>query len=373
MTVLLAGNRPRAGAIVAFLACLFHMGLAWFVFIVILACCLFRFLSVRGALLATGAAFIGMAARPHPVGAFRILFAQIPLLVLRKAAWERSLQPLELMAMSPNLFLAQFWPFLFALSLMAAGGLLCQTEQAKRPRRQALLLLALTIFSIVLTIGFARRAYDLMALFGGLFISVSVTSLKKSGKRWCRLLLILFFFLCLPMGAHSLLAERGAMRRSTDPYRYRAAADWLSRNAEAGEIVYHVSWGTFPDLLAWNRENRYVAGVDPVFLYAYDPKLYYEYLHLRFSRDAAHTCPTPQCEESNVEETRDVLSTHFHAAYLLVETKRHPLYRYATGNPGFRLVFETTEQALFRLVTSEEKAVSPVLNAPPSGSATIDP
>ncbi len=373
VTALFLSNRQKAGAVVTFLACFVHMGLAWFVLVVIFACCLFRLLSLRFALASAGAALLGMAARPHPLGAFRVLFAQIPLLVARKAVGERSLQPLELTAMPWKVFFAQFWPFLLALGLMVIAGLACSKGLDPRRRRYSWLLLALTLFSLLLAVGFARRAYDLMAIFGGLFIALSAASLKASGKRWCRLLLIPFLFLCIPMAARSLMAERKAMRQSLDIYRYRPVAKWLARNSPPGSIVYHTSWGTFPNLLAWNRQNRYVAGVDPVFLYAYDPKLYYEYLHLRYARDAEYTCPEPRCDEASMEETRGVIASHFHADYLFVETQRHPLNRYARGNPGFQLVFETKEQVLFQLVTPPEAAVSPHADASQPRSATIDP
>lgn len=50
---------------------------------------------------------------------------------------------------------------------------------------------------------------------------------------------------------------------------------WIDENVPSGEVIFHSNWDEFPALFFYNRDNRYVAGLDPAFLYARDKKRFF--------------------------------------------------------------------------------------------------
>ncbi|MGI6457273.1 MAG: hypothetical protein ACOX5R_16875 [bacterium] len=53
-------------------------------------------------------------------------------------------------------------------------------------------------------------------------------------------------------------------------------SSWIknSEQIQPGEIIFHDSWDYFPQLFYFNTENRYLFGLDPIFLFAYDREKY---------------------------------------------------------------------------------------------------
>ena len=68
---------------------------------------------------------------------------------------------------------------------------------------------------------------------------------------------------------------------STGPYdAIEGAADWLKNNTQKGEVVFNASWNWFPTLFYYDTHNYYIAGIEPRFLYDYDPKLYWVWTNI---------------------------------------------------------------------------------------------
>jgi len=144
-------------------------------------------------------------------------------------------------------------------------------------------------------------------------------------------------------------------RMTYSPYRFKLADAWLADNSEPGAIVFNAHWDLFPDLFFWNTSNRYVGGMDPIFQYAYDPKLYWKAHHLYTGRFSSFTCAGPVCGPSNGEDTFRVLTRDFHARFLVLEQKRHAaLFRYALSDPRFQFVFDDGVVAVFSLAGQGE-------------------
>lgn len=66
-----------------------------------------------------------------------------------------------------------------------------------------------------------------------------------------------------------------AINQSRSPYEtdYREVGRWLDRHLPPGELVYNATWGAFAYLFDHAPRQRYVVGLDPVFLHAYSPDL----------------------------------------------------------------------------------------------------
>lgn len=61
---------------------------------------------------------------------------------------------------------------------------------------------------------------------------------------------------------------------SEDIY-YRQANEWLKNNTEKNSVIFYNNWSYWPRMFFFNDHNRYIAGMDPTFLYEYDKNLFW--------------------------------------------------------------------------------------------------
>jgi hypothetical protein len=57
------------------------------------------------------------------------------------------------------------------------------------------------------------------------------------------------------------------------PDLYKGGMEWLSKNAEPGELIVNTDWDDFPKLFFYNPHLAYVSGLDPTYLLDRDRKL----------------------------------------------------------------------------------------------------
>lgn len=57
------------------------------------------------------------------------------------------------------------------------------------------------------------------------------------------------------------------------PDLYKGGVEWLSKNAEPGELIVNTDWDDFPKLFFYNPHLAYVSGLDPTYLLDKDRKL----------------------------------------------------------------------------------------------------
>src|SRR5262249_31172300 len=89
------------------------------------------------------------------------------------------------------------------------------------------------------------------------------------------------------------------------PDRLKIAGRWLEEHSQAGDIVFNVRWFEFSPLFFWDHKNFYVGGLDPIFQYAYDPRLYWKFHHLSARDSVDFTCGAPVCRDGLREDTYD--------------------------------------------------------------------
>lgn len=131
----------------------------------------------------------------------------------------------------------------------------------------------------------------------------------------------------------------------------REVAEYLEARSEPGEVVFHARWDNFGPLFAHNRTNRYLGGMDPIFLYAHDPRSYWEFLYLSADASTELTCDAYPCAEGVATDTYDALREHFGARWVVVEPRRNPLFSlYLLNDPRYELALETQREALFEIV-----------------------
>lgn len=123
---------------------------------------------------------------------------------------------------------------------------------------------------------------------------------------------------------------------------YESASQWLSQNTPAGSIVFNTRWDHFPQLFYWNTHNYYIVGLDPLFMYAYNPLLYKKW----------HIITDERPEGWNGQSVYETLKNNFHAQYIFIEDHRNPkLFDYINEQTkvgkNFELVFSTNRVSIF--------------------------
>ncbi len=176
--------------------------------------------------------------------------------------------------------------FLFAvlvpLILLALSLLFVRRETLKSPAPASFLLSALFLGVFVLV---TKRGVDQFAPFAVLTFALVAGSWKVLPKTAP--------LLAVGACALSIYVYHGDKVRSVRPItrRFEGASNWLARNTPEGAVVYHSVWSHFADLFFWNRRNRYLGGMDPMFQWAVSPSNYWLTTPIHSKRYAGNVGP----------------------------------------------------------------------------------
>ncbi len=258
------------------------------------------------------------------------------------------LDPMEL----PRLWLS-FGPFLvvWTVGAVAAGlALVRRWQDLTTPRRRALgVLLGLSYLFFVLTLFVAMRFCEQWVLCSALMLGATVD--VWLGSRCRGRLVGLAAVVVLALGCRSAVLERAGARHLFLPLdRFRDAALWLAEHGEPEAVVANVHWESFGDLLYFNDRQRYVWGMDPIFLYAENPAACWVITHLANRHTAALTAPEPICTTANAEPTVAALRRYLDARYVVFDPRVLPeLDQVLLADPGTTLRFQNATSAIFEL------------------------
>jgi hypothetical protein len=367
-------------ALVSFAIAWVHLGFFWVVPLIIGVVAFVRWIvegkwAWREALVAITGTVAGWALRPNPIGAAKLVYTQIVQLAIEKQKGLPLLFGGDLVSGMQTLeqsgigdFARHFVPGLTLWALLAIVLVAAATSQSElAPRQRALLWssFALSAITLAMMMRFSLRAVDLLSVFTAMLaagVYTCILSPAMGGKSEFSTPSHLRAVVAVGAALIALMVWQGARdyarvmpRMTYSPYRFKLAGAWLAQNSAPGDIVFDAHWDLFPDLFFWNTTNLYVGGMDPIFQYAYDPKLYWKAHHLYTGRFSSFTCAGPVCGPSNGEDTFRVLTRDFHAKFLVLEQKRYaPLFHYALNDPRFQFVFDDGVVAVFRLIGEGE-------------------
>lgn len=127
------------------------------------------------------------------------------------------------------------------------------------------------------------------------------------------------------------------------------SSEAIRANSEKGDVVFHSDWDMFPQLFYWNRDNAYIAGLDPTFLYRQDPARYWLWYDITTGK-----------QTTNVYET---IRDQFHATTVIVEQSNQRLMRTLFQDARFVEVYVDADYRVFKLQEPESADASVV----PSG------
>jgi len=318
------------------------------------------------ALAVGGGVVVGWLARPHPWAAGRLVYIQLFELLDEKASDLPITFAPELVPLTPALLvlMAGFVLFWWTVGVVWVGREVAairggrvggEGEPAFRSSSSGgrATLIALTFLSVgflVLTMVVARRALVEWALFATLLLPLAAgmllppVQLRRWGVAFGVSLVVL-----LPWAArrHAL----NVRYVSFGPDYLREAATWLAAHSDTGDVVFHTHWDQFGPLLARNRINHYIGGMDPIFQMSRSRERYWEHFYLSRDLTTDYTCDAFPCASGVARDTHEVIRDTFNARWVLLEHARSPkLIAYLDQTPGFRRAFETEREVVFEVM-----------------------
>ncbi len=307
---------------------------------------------------------VGAVLRPHPLATAELAWIQIVQLFAVKGSDRPLLFATELQPLPVLELVRSSWSFLvvWASALVAAWGWRDAGAFPRAERRMTVAAALIAAVFLALTLASARRALVEFTAFGFLLLPLAWTHLVPAGARRRvapTLGLLLVVHLAWGVHRHQLNARLVAQA----PDRMAEVAGWLAANSEPGDVVFHAHWDNFGPLFARNRFNRYLGGMDPIFQYAHDPGLYWEYFFLSADATTEYTCDAFPCYEGEATATWPAVRHHFGARWVVVEPARNPkLTRFLEEQELFRPVLRTQREIVFEVLT-------PDYPLPPTASA----
>jgi len=296
---------------------------------------------------------VGLVLRPSPLGGVRLAYVQIVELAMVKLGslpltFGTELHPLSIrdLVVSSTLFLV-----MWLAALVVFGKTSRARGSSEAPGGEQTLLWATGAIStlfFLLTIGMAVRFFVVWVAFGTLFIGLVFSRMPANSlirKRQVIVLPLLFLFMIpFALWRHRLNETYVA----NPPGMLRGASEWLVTHSAPRDIVFHAHWDEFAALFFRNQRNYYIGGMDPIFQFAYSPKLYWEFYYLSVDQVSDSTCDRFPCSREGLVDTHDVLKNDFKAKYVLIAPSRNPrFYNYLAASSRYLRQFQDQDAAVF--------------------------
>lgn len=142
-------------------------------------------------------------------------------------------------------------------------------------------------------------------------------------------------FLFAFMGLKSVATAKATYDGGIPWNRYAGAATWLKANVPDGDVVFHSDWDDFPPLFFHDDRHRYIAGLDPTFLYRQDRERYWKWADVTSGRTKEGIAPI----------VRDV----FGAKYVMVELDHKDMRENVDKDPAFRRAYQDDEVRIYEI------------------------
>lgn len=298
----------------------------------------------------------GALLRPEPLQTLRLL--KIQLIDLSSAI--RQGIPLsygnELYPMPGEMFRDEYLVFLLIwLGATITALFLAWRRALPATRKYRSMLIASFLMSLAgygIAAGLTSRGTDIWAVFGSMFAAFASTPLIAM----LRLEIANGYALIAGalVGWLGWWSSDNAWRAIRDigqpPRRFEKAMKWLEANSPRGSVVATPHWSLFGQMFFWNRHNRYVAGMDPIFPYKFDPRRYWILHNLESGAGVGTVAAGPMDQPGPLKDTFLALRDDLRASYVVVIADYTPnLYRFLLRDRRFREVFSEGTIAVFAL------------------------
>lgn len=315
-----------------------------------------------------GGLITGMLARPNPLENFKLIRTVILDIYSLKGYELAALIGTELGIPGWVGMGKLLWPLMLIIivSLVIIG----RATYSKWPIQKEIKIVIISsfimlLFSINMYIT-ASRAIDLLSLFSVIFfgtvVSYYLSRAEGLGQKIYLESRIMFFCAMIPLLTFTTYSTIPRFERYFNsamlPDRFKGPAIWLRDNTNKGDIVFHLIFDQFPSLFFWNQNNYYIYGMDPVFLYKYDQKLYWEMYYLAVNDSGSETCFSEECPPENIIPTYDAIAKDFKADYVFTRRRQHKNFLdYLESNPQyFQKVYDQELSVIFKVLPSPAPA-----------------
>lgn len=148
--------------------------------------------------------------------------------------------------------------------------------------------------------------------------------------------LALLVAICFPFFMIKSLEETKKSYQSGFSFNvFAGVSEYLRENSQNGDIVMHTDWSDWPMLFYQNHQNYYIVGLDPTFMYKYNPALYRLFEDITMSRKASRLY-------LDIKEV-------FRAKYFIVNEGRDQLSRDLEKSGHFIKVYQDQDAAVYKV------------------------
>lgn len=137
------------------------------------------------------------------------------------------------------------------------------------------------------------------------------------------------------LGASAGVQLYSAYERGIPFDRYAAIGEWLEQNAEPNTIVFHDDWDVFPLLFHQAPSMRYIVGLDPTFMYRFNPELYTQWADVTTGKQQ--------------ENLHSIIGETFASSYVVVDHEHEKMKNAVARSDGFERVYEDDDGVIFRV------------------------
>lgn len=117
--------------------------------------------------------------------------------------------------------------------------------------------------------------------------------------------------------------------------RYEDSGAWLREHANKGDIVFHSDWDDFPILFFQVARGRYIAGLDPTFLYNKNQELYWKWADITTGK-----------QKDNLIH---IIGRDFNARFVFIENDHKDMIENIRADGHFIEVYSDEEATIFRV------------------------
>ena len=242
-----------------------------------------------------------------------------------------------------DLIIGLGFALLVALGI-AFGFLFARRMPLDRSRAKASVALGFVVAGLVaLTLKSSRAIEYLVPLFvlwlGTLAMLIDERQLVEEGRSLFRSKPLRIFVVLL-LGAvffHDVRGSKSMLQDHAYPFTvWHPPMSVLSKQALAGDRVFHSDWDFFPELFMEDDRLRYIAGLDPTFLLEANPHLSDEYVDITLGHATS----------SDFEKIRD----DFHAKFVVIRIDRHAAFaRALEEDQRFIRIYADPQVRVYRL------------------------
>ena len=154
--------------------------------------------------------------------------------------------------------------------------------------------------------------------------------------------LALFYFLFIIPGIWIINAQQTykSMHKGIPYTDFADAGRWLKSHSTKGDVVFHSNWDIFPQMFYNVARVRYIVGLDPTFMYNFNPELYQKWRGITLGETS--------------ENLLDIIQNDFDARFIVIENDNTKMMENIEQEIAFKKVYTDTAYTIFRVPRKQE-------------------